>query len=65
MPVAEYISGKIMFIYFYLLYLNTLTISLSPPTSWLHLFSIPVSEKPHLLPICSKSIIMSQLEKVA
>ena len=32
---------------FYPLYLNTLTISLSPPTSWLHLFSIPVSEKPH------------------
>ena len=29
------------------LYLNTLTISLSPPTSWLHLFSIQVSEKPH------------------
>ena len=29
------------------LYLNTLTISLSPPTSRLHLFSIPVSEKPH------------------
>ena len=32
----------------YPLYLNTLTISLSPPTSWLHWFSIPVSEKPHL-----------------
>ena len=42
------------------LYLNTLTISLSPPTSWLHLFNIPVSTKPHLLPICSKSIIMVQ-----
>ena len=47
MPVAEYISGKFMFIYFYLLYLNTLTRSLSSPTSWLHWFSIPVSEKPH------------------
>ena len=32
---------------FYPLYLNTLTISLSPPTSWLHLFNIPVSTKPH------------------
>ena len=32
---------------FYPLYLNTLTISLSPPTSWLHLFNIPVSAKPH------------------
>ena len=29
------------------LYLNTLTISLSPPTSLLHLFNRPVSEKPH------------------
>ena len=29
MPVAEYISGKFMFIYFYLLYLNTLTLYLS------------------------------------
>jgi hypothetical protein len=47
MPVAEYISGKFMFIYFYPLYLNTLTIFLLPPTSWLHLFSISVSEKPH------------------
>ena len=26
----------------------------------MHLFCIPVSEKPHLLPICSKSIIMVQ-----
>ena len=32
---------------FHSLYLNTLTISLSPPTSWLHLFNIPVSTKPH------------------
>ena len=47
MPVAEYISGKFMFFYFYPVYLNTLTISLSPPTSWQHLFIIPVSEKPH------------------
>ena len=31
----------------YPLYLNTLTISLSPPTSWQHWLSIPVSEKPH------------------
>ena len=31
----------------YPLYLNTLTISLSPPMSWLHLFNIPVSTKPH------------------
>ena len=46
------------------LYLNTLTISLSPPTNWLHLFCIPVSEKPHLLPICSKSIIMVQNSKI-
>ena len=28
-------------------YLNTLTISLSPPISLLHLFNRPVSEKPH------------------
>ena len=43
-----YFSEVITFIgVFYPLYLNTLTISLSPPTSWLHLFSIPVSEKPH------------------
>ena len=35
------------FLIFYPLYLNTLTISLSPPTSWLHLFNIPVSMKPH------------------
>ena len=35
------------FLIFYPLYLNTLTISLSPPTSWLHLFNIPVSTKPH------------------
>ena len=37
----------ISFSFFYPLYLNTLTISLSPPTSWLHLFNIPVSTKPH------------------
>lgn len=43
-----YFSEVITFIgVFYPLYLNTLTISLSPPTSWLHRFSIPVSEKPH------------------
>ena len=30
----------------------------------LHLFCIPVSEKPHLLPICSKSIIMVQNSKI-
>ena len=42
-----YFMLHILFSYFYLLYLNTFTISLSPPTSWLHLFNIPVSEKPH------------------
>ena len=43
-----YFSEVITFIgVSYPLYLNTLTISLSPPTSWLHRFSIPVSEKPH------------------
>ncbi len=46
MPIG-YPLLLISFSFFYPLYLNTLTISLSPPTSWLHLFNIPVSTKSH------------------